>query len=42
MNFSLVTNASQYPFFANKDHNGDNIICAYTDRNHIHLTDNDH
>jgi hypothetical protein len=42
--FFLVTNAAgQIPTLSKYDHNGDNIICGYTNGfNELHFTDNSH
>ncbi len=42
--FFLVTNASQFPALAQKDRNGDNIVCCYTNTQgtSFHYTDNNH
>ena len=41
--FFLVTDAGQIPALAKYDHNGDNIVCGYTNGfNELHFTDNSH
>lgn len=41
--FFLVTNADQTPALTRYDHNGDSIVCGYTNGfNELHFTDNSH
>ena len=41
--FFLVTDVGQITALATYDHNGDNIVCGYTNGfNELHFTDNSH